>query len=151
MKCRKCGEELGALDASCSRCGEPRELGQETGRTMALPPVDLTEGGGGFSAVSHHEPSLVISKGSVAGQGFDLTKPEITLGRDPGNDIFLDDVTVSRRHAKIVMEGEAFSIEDVGSLNGTYVNNQRVDKCVLSEGDELQIGKYKLFFMPAKR
>ncbi len=70
-----------------------------------------------------------------------------TAGRHPDSDIFLDDVTVSRRHAEIVVVGDGFLVRDVGSLNGTYVNRERIDEAPLANGDELQIGKFKLVFL----
>ena len=70
----------------------------------------------------------------------------VTAGRHPDSEIFLDDVTVSRRHAEFHREGESFTVSDVGSLNGTYVNRDRIDRVQLTDGDEVQIGKYRLVF-----
>jgi pSer/pThr/pTyr-binding forkhead associated (FHA) protein len=69
------------------------------------------------------------------------------IGRSPECDVFLDDVTVSRRHAELTREGETFSIRDLGSLNGTYVNRKRIESVVLEDDDEVQIGKYRLTFL----
>lgn len=77
----------------------------------------------------------------------DVTK----VGRHPESDIFLDDVTVSRRHAEFIVEDEACRVVDAGSLNGTYVNKERIDEATLSTGDEVQIGKYKLIFVKPTR
>ncbi|MHB0977613.1 MAG: FHA domain-containing protein [Candidatus Aquicultorales bacterium] len=148
MKCRKCGTENKPIDLKCVECGE---LLDHTERTMALPPIDIDDPAGIVEPSAQLEPSLVVTKGPVLGQRFDIIKGEVTLGRDPGNDIFLDDVTVSRKHARIMIEKGSLLIEDVGSLNGTYVNNQRVEKRNLSDGDELQIGKYKLLFVPGQK
>jgi len=71
----------------------------------------------------------------------------VSLGRDPASDIFLDDITVSRRHAEVKRDGARYSIRDVGSLNGTYVNRKLVESGDLSEGDEVQVGKFKLIFV----
>lgn len=151
MKCRNCGEENEPTALTCTKCGELVEHDKEADRTMALPPVDVEDEIGGFEAVAQSEPSLVVTKGPFVGQRFDLINDEITLGRDPGSDIFLDDITVSRKHARILLSGEGPVVEDVGSLNGTYVNSEIVERRLLGVGDELQIGKYKLVFVPAKR
>ncbi len=90
---------------------------------------------------------LVVKSGPAAGTSFILEKPKTTIGRHPDSDIFLDDITVSRRHAEFVREGEEYSLSDVGSLNGTYVNHVRTDHEDLKSGDEVQIGKYRLLFI----
>jgi len=84
--------------------------------------------------------------GGRAGDQFPVGPSRTTIGRAPQSDIFLDDVTVSRDHALIVRRGTEFFIDDCGSLNGTYVNRRRIDSHRLADGDELQIGKYKLAF-----
>jgi pSer/pThr/pTyr-binding forkhead associated (FHA) protein len=92
-------------------------------------------------------PALVIrSGGGRAGEHFALERERTTIGRSPDCDIFLDDVTVSRRHAVALKQGEAFVIEDQGSLNGTFLNRRRIESAELSDDDELQIGKYRLVF-----
>ncbi|BBY53564.1 FHA domain-containing protein [Mycobacterium koreense] len=90
---------------------------------------------------------LVVKRGPNAGSRFLLDRPITASGRHPDSDIFLDDVTVSRRHAEFRLEGEEFQVVDVGSLNGTYVNREPVDSAVLSNGDEVQIGKFRLVFL----
>ncbi|HLR98041.1 FHA domain-containing protein [Mycolicibacillus parakoreensis] len=90
---------------------------------------------------------LVVKRGPNAGSRFLLDRPITSSGRHPDSDIFLDDVTVSRRHAEFRLEGEEFQVVDVGSLNGTYVNREPVDSAVLSNGDEVQIGKFRLVFL----
>lgn len=92
-------------------------------------------------------PMLIIAKGASTGETFPIKTKELSLGRDPASDIFLNDVTVSRRHAKLVRERDEIFLVDVGSLNGTYVNNARADRVTLNSGDELQIGKFKLIFI----
>jgi pSer/pThr/pTyr-binding forkhead associated (FHA) protein len=92
---------------------------------------------------------LVVQRGPRAGSRFVLDGSLTTLGRHPESDIFLDDITVSRRHAEVHRDGDRFEVRDVGSLNGTYLNRDRVEKAELSNGDELQIGKFKLVFFPA--
>jgi pSer/pThr/pTyr-binding forkhead associated (FHA) protein len=80
-----------------------------------------------------------------------LDADRTTAGRHPGSDIFLDDVTVSRKHAEFIRRQERFVVRDVGSLNGTYVRRDRIDEAVLRDGDEVQIGKFRMVFYPSKR
>lgn len=89
---------------------------------------------------------LVVRRGPSAGARFLLDSDLTTAGRHPDSGIFLDDVTVSRRHVQFIREGAGFRLHDVGSLNGTYVNRSRIDDVVLANGDEVQIGKYRLVF-----
>jgi pSer/pThr/pTyr-binding forkhead associated (FHA) protein len=89
---------------------------------------------------------LVVQRGPSAGSRFLLDTDVVTAGRHPDSEIFLDDVTVSRRHAEFRRGPEGFSVCDVGSLNGTYVNRDRIDSVVLQGGDEVQIGKFRLVF-----
>lgn len=90
---------------------------------------------------------LVVKRGPNAGSRFLLDQPITSAGRHPDSDIFLDDVTVSRRHAEFRLENNEFHVVDVGSLNGTYVNREPVDSAVLANGDEVQIGKFRLVFL----
>ncbi len=90
---------------------------------------------------------LVVRQGPKAGSKIALDSPQIQIGRHPESDIFLDDITVSRRHAEVLREPHGYDVVDVGSLNGTYVNRKRVDRAPLSDGDELQIGKFKLVYV----
>jgi len=93
-------------------------------------------------------PALVVrSGGGMAGQAFQPAEGPTLIGRSPECDIFLDDVTVSRKHAELKREGDTFTIRDLGSLNGTYVNRRRIESSVLEDDDELQIGKYRLTFL----
>ncbi len=93
-------------------------------------------------------PALVVrSGGGIAGQPFLPTGERTLIGRSPECDIFLDDVTVSRRHAEIAREDDVFTIRDLGSLNGTYVNRKRIESTELTDDDEVQIGKYRLTFL----
>jgi pSer/pThr/pTyr-binding forkhead associated (FHA) protein len=91
-------------------------------------------------------PALVVSKGPDAGERFVLAGQIVTIGRDPASDIFLNDITVSRRHARIDRTETGFDLSDVGSLNGTYVNGERIETHPLTSGDEVQIGKFRLRF-----
>jgi pSer/pThr/pTyr-binding forkhead associated (FHA) protein len=136
--CPKCGAFQGAAEA-------PREdvttatyvIDDQTGE---LKPVDVGD-------VAAESGALVIrSGGGRVGQSFPMTGEKMTIGRSPETDVFLDDVTVSREHATLVRRGGDWYLDDAGSLNGTYVNRQRVDSHRLADGDELQIGKFKLTF-----
>jgi hypothetical protein len=92
---------------------------------------------------------LVVKRGPNAGSRFLLDTDVTTAGRHPESDIFLDDVTVSRRHAEFHRSGATFQLRDVGSLNGTYLNRARIDQATLAGGDEVQIGKFRLVFLQA--
>jgi pSer/pThr/pTyr-binding forkhead associated (FHA) protein len=94
---------------------------------------------------------LVVQRGPNAGARFLLDSDRTTAGRRPDSDIFLDDVTVSRKHAEFVRRGDDFVVRDVGSLNGTYVQRDRIDEAVLRDGDEVQIGKFRMVFHPSRR
>ena len=93
---------------------------------------------------------LVVLRGPNTGARFLLDDDEVNSGRHPDSDIFLDDVTVSRKHASFHREGNTFVVRDVGSLNGTYVNRERIDEVALQTGDEVQIGKFRLVFYAGK-
>ena len=114
----------------------PIEIEEEAGEEAGAPQAELEAG----------QALLVVQRGPNAGSKFLIDKDLTTAGRHPESDIFLDDVTVSRRHAEFRRDDGKFYIHDVGSLNGTYVNRQRVDEAQLVTGDELQIGKFKLTF-----
>ncbi|AYF73782.1 FHA domain-containing protein [Nocardia yunnanensis] len=94
---------------------------------------------------------LVVKRGPNAGSRFLLDQATTSAGRHPDSDIFLDDVTVSRRHAEFRMDDDTFQVVDVGSLNGTYVNREPVDSSELQNGDEVQIGKFRLVFLTGPR
>ena len=99
------------------------------------------------SAFGRHQGLFIVNQGAKAGARYSLDSDVVSLGRDPSSDIFLDDITVSRRHAEVERDGARYSIRDVGSLNGTYVNRKRIERGELSEGDEVQVGKFKLVFV----
>jgi pSer/pThr/pTyr-binding forkhead associated (FHA) protein len=105
----------------------------------------------GIEALPAGSALLVVKRGPNAGSRFLLDQPTTSAGRHPESDIFLDDVTVSRRHAEFRREGGEFVVVDVGSLNGTYVNREPVDTAVLANGDEVQIGKFRLVFLTGPR
>ena len=99
-------------------------------------------------AASLGGPALVVrAGGGMAGQTFQPEAGRTLIGRSPECEIFLDDVTVSRRHAELERVGDVFTIRDLGSLNGTYVNRRRIESAVLENDDEVQIGKYRLTFL----
>jgi pSer/pThr/pTyr-binding forkhead associated (FHA) protein len=106
-----------------------------------------------FPAIDSLPPDsalLVVVRGPNAGSRFLLDDDFTSTGRHPDSDIFLDDVTVSRRHAEFARIGETYAVTDVGSLNGTYVNRDRIDEFLLRDGDEVQIGKFRLVFFAAR-
>ncbi|MFV0425977.1 MAG: FHA domain-containing protein [Beutenbergiaceae bacterium] len=116
---------------------EPPQLGLDAGDRAAIDALPAT------SAL------LIVQHGPNAGARFLLDTDRVTSGRDPRSDIFLDDVTVSRKHAEFVFASGAHSVRDVGSLNGTYVNRERIESAQLRGGDEVQIGKYRLTYHPS--
>jgi pSer/pThr/pTyr-binding forkhead associated (FHA) protein len=144
--CTECGFQNSEAANYCAKCGallEKEEPGSET--TLALTPDDLDDDGIALDGVEG--PALVVrSGGGRAGEHIIPRGARTTIGRSPDCDVFLDDVTVSRNHAVLVDQDGRFTIEDQGSLNGTYVNRRRVESAELEDGDELQIGKYRLTF-----
>jgi pSer/pThr/pTyr-binding forkhead associated (FHA) protein len=87
-----------------------------------------------------------MTRGSAVGSRFELSRPTTTLGRDPRSDVFLDDISVSRHHAEIRRVGTSYALADAGSMNGTYLDGERVDEAVLEDLDEIQIGRFRLVF-----
>jgi pSer/pThr/pTyr-binding forkhead associated (FHA) protein len=114
-------------------------------------PEVVEEGIGGLEALSAGSALLVVKRGPNAGSRFQLDKDVVSAGRHPQSDIFLDDVTVSRRHAEFRRTSEGFEVADVGSLNGTYVNREPTESSPLSNGDEVQVGKFRLVFLTGSR
>jgi pSer/pThr/pTyr-binding forkhead associated (FHA) protein len=113
----------------------------------APPPTGSETTVSGVEGLPAGSALLVVKRGPNAGSRFLLDQPTTSAGRHPDSDIFLDDVTVSRRHAEFRLESDEFQVVDVGSLNGTYVNREPVDSAVLANGDEVQIGKFRLVFL----
>jgi hypothetical protein len=147
--CPECGFQNPEAANFCSKCGAA--LVRETGgadTTMAYTPDELEETSP-LEDLGVDGPALVVrSGGGRAGEHFLPSGDRTTIGRSPDCDIFLDDVTVSRRHAVLEHTDDRFTIEDQGSLNGTFVNRRRIEpRAELSDGDELQIGKYRLTFL----
>jgi hypothetical protein len=148
--CQECGFQNPEAANYCSKCGAllvVDEGGSET--TQTYTPDDIADAEGPFDEIAAEGPALVVrSGGGRAGEYFSPQGDRTTIGRSPDNDIFLDDVTVSRKHAVLVQTGGELKIEDLGSLNGTFVNRRRIDSAVrLESGDEVQIGKYRLSFI----
>jgi len=155
LHCRECGFVNAEGANYCMRCGayigageRGSQGGQETTATYVideetgqLRPVDVervAEGGGAL---------VIRSGGGRVGQSFPLRGERMIIGRSPDAEIFLDDVTVSRDHAVLVRRAGGWFLDDSGSLNGTYVNRKRIDSHRLEDGDELQVGKYKLTYL----
>jgi hypothetical protein len=136
--CQRCGAYL-AVAAESAR--EPSTATYRVGETGELIPVELD------AVVSEGAALVIRSGGGRVGESFALQGDRMTVGRRPDSDVFLDDVTVSRDHALIVRRNGAYWLDDLGSLNGTYVNRRRIDSHRLEDGDELQVGKYKLTFL----
>ena len=113
-------------------------------------PIGLTsEEVAAVSALPRTSALLIMQRGPSAGARFLLDADRTVAGRSPDADIFLDDVTVSRKHAEFVRELDDFVVRDIGSLNGTYLNRARIESAILSAGDEVQIGKYRMTFHPS--
>jgi hypothetical protein len=138
--CQKCGAFLGSQEE------RPAESQTATYRidesTGELVPVDVEQ------VVAHEGAALVVrAGGGRVGESFALDGDRMTIGRRPDSDVFLDDVTVSRDHALLVKRSGDFYLDDLGSLNGTYVNRHRIESHRLEDGDEVQVGKFKLTFL----
>jgi hypothetical protein len=158
--CTRCGHENPADARFCANCGAPLQTaasGADVTSTISLSGVDALEAErvgeplspadqAAVDALPPDSALLIVQRGPDSGSRFLLDKDVTTAGRHPSSDIFLDDVTVSRRHAEFHRVAGGFSVRDVGSLNGTYVNRERIDDAVLAGGDEVQIGKYRLVF-----
>jgi len=134
--CPQCGSPNAPEANYCSVCGSEL-LRDEHEHTATHPVVQVGE---------DDQPLLVVIRGTNAGSRFALDEAITTIGRHPDSTVFRDGVTVSRRHAQVARTDGRFVVSDVGSLNGTYVNGERVDVHDLSEGDQLQVGKYRLVF-----
>jgi pSer/pThr/pTyr-binding forkhead associated (FHA) protein len=148
MRCRRCGHENESGANFCSSCGEP--LDEDT--TVALDLIDdrrtlEQEIGEVLDDLPAGVGMLVVRRGPNAGSTFMLDEDETTVGRHPDSNIFLDDVTVSRRHARITRSPDGYEVSDAGSLNGTYVDHERIEKTRLRDMNELQVGRFVLTFV----
>jgi hypothetical protein len=149
--CNNCGHKNPLGSNFCSSCGAPLERGVDDPTTITFQlETSAEETADEFTFDLDDIPPdgglLVVVRGPIAGARLALTKDVTTAGRHPKSDLFLDDVTVSRRHAEFVRDSGVFRVRDVGSLNGTYLNRERVEEAELTNGDEVQIGKYKLAY-----
>ncbi|HKY78043.1 MAG TPA: FHA domain-containing protein [Acidimicrobiia bacterium] len=152
MFCNQCGHRNPPGSNFCSSCGAALNMPEIEDTTMShvVTPAEEREGDDDLK-VSPDELTggvalLVVRKGPNEGSKYMLDAEVTRAGRHPDSDIFLDDITVSRRHAEVIRRADGFHVLDVGSLNGTYVNRDRVEDVKLNNGDELQIGKFKLVF-----
>ena len=170
--CTQCGHQNSEDARFCSNCGaalrpgeppasapnetstitisgfgpsEPGEPGEPSENSEGLSGADQSA----IDALPAGSALLVVRRGPNSGSRFLLDSETTTAGRHPSSDIFLDDVTVSRRHGEFVRAGDGFAVRDVGSLNGTYVNRDRIDETQLAGGDEVQVGKYRLVYYPS--
>ena len=164
--CTQCGQENPDDANFCSRCGARLPTAAEPGTgtdstsTLAIARDEVEREDGAREEAGDLGPAdqaavdalptgsalLVVLRGPNAGSRFLLDTDSVSAGRHPDSDIFLDDITVSRRHAEVQRTDEGYMVADSGSLNGTYVNQKRVERAALRHGDELQIGKFRLVF-----
>lgn len=150
MRCRRCAHENEHGAQYCSSCGTP--LGVDEDTTAALALVEDRESlsaelGEVLDGLPEGLGMLVVRRGPNAGSTFVLERDETTLGRHPDSDVFLDDVTVSRRHATIRRVDGGYAVDDAGSLNGTYVDHERVETVSLRDMQEVQVGRFVLTFV----
>jgi hypothetical protein len=150
--CNQCGHRNPPGSNFCSSCGASLNLAEVEDTTMGhvVTPAEEREADDDLTVspdeLAGNAALLVVRRGPNEGSKYMLDAEVTRAGRHPDSDIFLDDITVSRRHAEIIRRADGFHVLDVGSLNGTYVNRDRVEEAKLSNGDELQIGKFKLVF-----
>jgi pSer/pThr/pTyr-binding forkhead associated (FHA) protein len=145
--CAECGFQNSEAANFCARCGAMIEHESEAEQTLSYTPDQIAdESPAGVEGLEG--PALVVrSGGGRSGEAFTLQGERTTIGRSPDCDIFLDDVTVSRRHAVVAEVDRQFVLEDLGSLNGTFLNRRRIEQAPLTDDDEVQIGKYRLVFL----
>jgi len=150
LHCTECGFVNDEASNYCARCGALLPRAETSGEPVTatyriddsgeLVPVEMDQ-------VAAQGPALVIrAGGGRVGESFPVAGERMSIGRRPDSEVFLDDVTVSRDHALLIRRADQWYLDDCGSLNGTYVNRSRIESQRLQEGDELQIGKYKLTF-----
>ncbi|MCW2756124.1 MAG: Forkhead-associated protein [Marmoricola sp.] len=160
--CSQCGSQNTDDARFCSHCGhalepvaplEPAPADSTATITFGaakLDPDDRSTLNEADAAAADALPAgsalLIVQRGPGAGSRYLLDTDEVSAGRHPESDIFLDDITVSRRHVEFHRDGGTFRVHDVGSLNGTYVNRDRIDDALLQNGDEVRIGKFRLVF-----
>ncbi len=158
--CDQCGHQNPEDARFCARCGS--QLGRPAARsggaadqtsTLAIAVIDVDDLDDEAAEIIDELPTgfalLVVQRGPNAGSRFLLDQEVTTAGRHPDSDIFLDDVTVSRKHAIFTRTTDGYTVTDAGSLNGTYLNRERIESAPLGNGDEVQIGKFRLLFFPS--
>ncbi len=160
MFCSQCGDKLPGGANFCPSCGTPSRTEdppvpggpspETTTAAIDIGTFDAHAEVGDLPELAPGTGMLVVVRGPNAGSRFLLDREVTTIGRHPDSHIFLDDVTVSRRHAEIRRDGRDLSADDLGSLNGTYVNGERVEGRILGSGDEVQVGRFKLMFVGAE-
>jgi hypothetical protein len=149
--CNQCGEQVPEDANFCPACGAhlTAASGRQEDTTAAIEvgALDPRHDVGSLPDVEPGTGMLVVVRGPNAGARFLLDRDTTTVGRHPDSEIFLDDVTVSRRHAEFVRSEQGSKVRDLGSLNGSYVNGERVEERILGTGDEVQIGRFKLLYV----
>jgi pSer/pThr/pTyr-binding forkhead associated (FHA) protein len=152
--CPRCGHSNPVGANFCSSCGADLDKGDDHTSTTMTVTVPIDAPAEEIEVEMEELPPgvgmLVVTRGPNSGSRFALDEPLVTAGRHPDSMIFLDDITVSRRHAEVRKVGDGYKVADVGSLNGTYLNRQRVEEADLRDGDELQIGTFKLLFLAGR-
>lgn len=147
MYCTRCGHPNKDEARYCANCGAA--LHEDT--TVGITPIEVEGEGPDEFPFPHDELEpgqalLLVKHGPNAGSTFLIENDVTTAGRNPESDVFLDDITVSRKHAEVRRQSDGWHIHDLGSMNGTYVNRERVEATKLASHDEVQIGKFKLVF-----
>ena len=146
--CPECGFQNPEAANYCSKCGALLHAPDSGEQTQTFSPAVREELLESLGELPESGPALIVrAGGGRTGETFTPQGDRSTIGRSPDCGIFLDDVTVSRRHAALVRRDNRWQIDDLGSLNGTFVNRRRVDSATLEDGDEIQIGKYRLTFL----
>ena len=166
--CTNCGHDNPDGSNFCGKCGTPLTPGRPAEASDRVPTGDTTktipvtaedrdvetltdEEESAVSALPEGSALLIVQRGSNAGSRFLLNTDLVTAGRHQNSDIFLDDISVSRKHASFTRTDKGIVVKDLGSLNGTYVNRDLVDECLLQHGDEVQIGKFRLVFFASSK
>jgi hypothetical protein len=148
--CARCGHANQSEARFCSSCGASLEASEDD-NTLTLQAVEAADAEDELGSYLEGLPSgiglLVVRHGPGEGSSFRLEAEHTNVGRHPDSEIFLDDITVSRRHVVLDRTPKGYVLHDVGSLNGTYVNRERADEAVLRHGDEVQIGRFGLVFV----
>ncbi len=151
MLCARCGHQNPEDARFCSSCGAPLGPGENEETTLTLSAVEAATEEDELERYLDGLPPgvglLVVRQGPNAGSSYRLEGPATAIGRHPDSEIFLDDITVSRRHVVVDRNADGYTLRDVGSLNGTYVNRKRVDEAQLRDRDEVQIGRFRLTFV----